>query len=314
MSQRPLVSVVMPAYNAEGFVADAIESVLAQDYRPLEVLVVDDGSTDATGDVVQAYGAPVRCLRRENGGPAAARNTALREAGGDFIAFLDADDLWHPGKLEVQAALLQARPDVGLCSARMSSFRSPEQVEWASLPAEPPVCPIPLRMLVMRNPISTSTVMARAEAVRQAGEFDEGIFGPEDWDMWRRIAQHWKVLSMGTVAAAYRQRAASVSGDARRMLANNRKVIRKSLRDNPRVPWHVRRRAWSYLHFDAAREYGLESRLRALWHTARSLAGWPAPLGREFCPALGRLRYAAAMLVRGWGRKDTRTLTEGSAP
>ncbi len=310
MNGQPLVSVVIPAYNAEDFVADAIDSVLAQSYRPVEVLVVDDGSTDATEEVVSAYDAPVRCLRRDNGGPAAARNTALRDAQGDYVAFLDADDLWHPRKLEVQVPILQSRPRVALCAGLMTAFSEPDQIEWHPLPAEPPVRPVSLRALVMRNLVNTSTVVARAEAVREAGEFDEDIFGPEDWDMWRRIVQHWPALNVRAVMAAYRQRERSVSGNVLRMLENNRQVVRKSLRDNPALPWHVSRRALSYLHFDAAKEYGLESRRRAFWHTARSLVGWPAPLGRECCPPLGRLRHAAAMLTRGWGPDDTEPMTK----
>src|SRR5215831_9228869 len=100
MSLRPEISVVIPAYNAEGCVGRAIESALSQTHRPIEVLVVDDGSLDGTSEVVASYPAPVRLLRKANGGPASARNLAAREARGDWLALLDADDSWLPEKLE----------------------------------------------------------------------------------------------------------------------------------------------------------------------------------------------------------------------
>ena len=110
----PVVSVVMPAYNAERFVDEALESVLKQSYQRLEVIVVDDGSTDGTAARVQAYGNPVRYLQQVNAGVGAARNRGLEAATGDYIAFLDADDLWRPEKLDVQLEIAARNPESGL--------------------------------------------------------------------------------------------------------------------------------------------------------------------------------------------------------
>lgn len=312
MNERPLVSVIMPAYNAQDFVADAIESVLAQGYRPLEVLVADDGSTDATARVVKAFGEPVRYLWRENGGPAAARNTALREARGDYIAFLDSDDLWHPRKLEVQVGLMESRPDVCISGGRKTHFRQVGEVEWAPLPEAPPTHAVPLEKILIRNRFSTSTVLARAEAVRRAGEFDEGIFGPEDWDMWRRILQGGAGLDLRAVLAAYRERDDSVSDNAARMLANNRKVLGKAFRDNPEMPRRRRLKAVSYMHLDAALEYGKGRRGRALAEVAKSFLLWPLPMGRANVRPLLRLKLTACLAIgRGAGRADEDILREG---
>ena len=106
MNQSLSISVVIPAYNAEGCVVRAVESVLAQSRPAMEVIVVDDGSRDATAAVAERFGPAVRVLRQANGGPAAARNHGVREAGGEWIAFLDADDAWLPQKLERQAEKL----------------------------------------------------------------------------------------------------------------------------------------------------------------------------------------------------------------
>ncbi|MFO7957702.1 MAG: glycosyltransferase family A protein [Candidatus Brocadiia bacterium] len=312
MSERPLVSVIMPAYNAEAFVGEAIESALAQGYRPLEVLVADDGSSDATARVVKAFGGPVRYLWRRSGGPAAARNTALRAARGDYIAFLDSDDLWHPRKLEVQLGLMEARPEVAICGTRMLKFRNRGGLTWEPVPPEPEVRPICGDSLLMRNRFSTSTVLARAEAVRRAGEFDEDIFGPEDWDMWRRILQGGCGLHLRAVLAAYRERDDSISDNAARMLANNRKVLGKAFRDNPEMPRRRRLKAVSYMHLDAALEYGKGRRGRALAEVAKSFLLWPLPLGRANVRSLLRLKLTACLaLGLGAVRTDGDIRSEG---
>jgi glycosyltransferase involved in cell wall biosynthesis len=119
--QPKLVSVIVPAYNAGMYLADALESVFAQDYRPLEVIVVDDGSTDDTRAVAMNY-SQVRYLHQNNQGPPAARNTGLSNCKGDLIAFLDSDDLWVPGRLSMQAAYLEMHPLVGCVIGRMKNF------------------------------------------------------------------------------------------------------------------------------------------------------------------------------------------------
>jgi glycosyltransferase involved in cell wall biosynthesis len=112
MRRGPLVSVVVPVYNGERFLGEALDSVLAQDYEPLELIVVDDGSTDASATVAESHG--VRVLKQNNRGVAAARNAALQASAGELIAFLDQDDLWLPEKLETQVSFLLEHAEVGL--------------------------------------------------------------------------------------------------------------------------------------------------------------------------------------------------------
>jgi glycosyltransferase involved in cell wall biosynthesis len=112
------VSVVIPAFNASAFVADAIESALAQTFRPWQIVVVDDGSTDGTADVVRGFGADVELVQRVNGGIGAARNSALERCTGTHIALLDADDIWAPAKIERQlAAMGESGADLAFCLA-----------------------------------------------------------------------------------------------------------------------------------------------------------------------------------------------------
>ena len=117
-----LVSCIVPVFNCERYLSETLDSIFAQTYRPLEVIVVDDGSTDATPVVAAAYGDRIRHLRHENVGPAATRNRGLRAAAGELVAFLDADDLWHADKLARQWARLQARPNVGVCLTYVQNF------------------------------------------------------------------------------------------------------------------------------------------------------------------------------------------------
>lgn len=121
MSHAPLISVVIPTYNAERFLAEAIESVHRQNYQPLEIIVIDDGSTDRTAEVAKSE-AHVWCWRQPNGGIGAARNAGVRAAQGELLAFLDADDLWTEGKLAAQLAVLRSRPEIDLVAGRVVQF------------------------------------------------------------------------------------------------------------------------------------------------------------------------------------------------
>jgi glycosyltransferase involved in cell wall biosynthesis len=151
----PLITVIIGAYNAERYLAEAIESVLAQTYRNLELIVVDDGSTDRTGEIAESYGDPVRCLRQANGGMAASRNRAIPEARGNYLAFLDADDRFPPNKLEQQLAVFEADPGLDIVYGHVTEFLSPDLDESArALLREPEhdvPWPTPNLMLVKRE-------------------------------------------------------------------------------------------------------------------------------------------------------------------
>jgi glycosyltransferase involved in cell wall biosynthesis len=128
----PLISCIVPVFNGERYLKEALDSVLAQTYRPIEVLVVDDGSTDATAAMVASYGTQVRAFWQPNAGPAAARNLGLGAARGEFVAFLDADDLWHTEKLTRQMARFRGRPELDLCVTHARNFWIPELEQEAA--------------------------------------------------------------------------------------------------------------------------------------------------------------------------------------
>jgi glycosyltransferase involved in cell wall biosynthesis len=129
--KNPLISCIVPVFNGELYLGEALESIFRQTYRPLEIIVIDDGSTDGTPAVAARY-KDVRYAKQANAGPAAARNTGIRETQGEFVAFLDADDLWHAEKLERQMARFQMRPQMGWCVTQVQHFWVPELKDEAA--------------------------------------------------------------------------------------------------------------------------------------------------------------------------------------
>jgi glycosyltransferase involved in cell wall biosynthesis len=130
-TQHPLVSVIIPTFNRAGYIIEAIESVLAQNYRPIEVIVVDDGSTDGTVEVISCFGTAIRYLEQPNQGASVARNMGIALAQGNYLAFLDSDDLWEFEKLTLQMATLAANPDAEAVMGQARQFFSPELAEEA---------------------------------------------------------------------------------------------------------------------------------------------------------------------------------------
>ena len=214
----PLVSVIMPCYNTARYIADAIESVLDQDYPNLELIVVDDGSTDSTRDVIAGYGSRLRLLEQQNQGAAVARNRGLSEARGDVIAFLDSDDLWLPGKLSAQVDYLEAHPDIGAVFSRWAewtpeasgSFPSPERVLSAHSPPAAPGAIVPERSgwlynrLLFSSLMHTITVVIRRETVQAVGLFDTELKRGQDYDYWLRLSRETEIHQLDVVHALYR--------------------------------------------------------------------------------------------------------------
>ena len=190
---RPTVSVVVPAYNREGTLPRTLDSVLAQTFEDFEVLVVDDGSADGTAAVAEAYAGRddrVRLLRQpKNAGVSAARNRGLREARGEFVAFLDSDDEWLPEKLARQVERFRQVPDdVGVVYCGVETVREGGAV-WTFVPEHRGDV---YGRLLVRNALhaGASCVVVRRSVVESAGFFDEGIPAIEDYEYWLRIARH----------------------------------------------------------------------------------------------------------------------------
>jgi glycosyltransferase involved in cell wall biosynthesis len=164
---KPLISVMIGVFNAAPYLGEAIESVLAQDYEPIELIVVDDGSTDGSGDVARGFPG-VRVVRQDNGGNGAARNRAVEEAGGSFYAFLDADDRFTPGKLNLQKAALDADPGLDMVFGHVREFLSPDLDEEARKTIRPPA-PEPMPWT------APNLMLIRRESFQRVGLFTTAV-------------------------------------------------------------------------------------------------------------------------------------------
>jgi hypothetical protein len=184
----PRVSVVIPAYNREKFVAQTVDSVLAQTYPDFEVIVVDDGSTDNTRAVLAHYGARIKYIYQENRGQAAARNKGLLASQGKYLLFLDSDDLIPPDKLELQVTLLEARPEFGLVYSGRQFINQAGEILGEVRPNKQGQL---LKDMLLRrlNLGTTGVVVVRRECFEKAGLFDESLRRGDDTDMWCRIAK-----------------------------------------------------------------------------------------------------------------------------
>jgi glycosyltransferase involved in cell wall biosynthesis len=227
-SHPGLVSVVIPCRNAERFLGAAIRSALAQTYAPLEVLVVDDGSSDGSREVAASFGDRVTLLTQPHRGGNAARNAGIARSRGEYILFLDADDLLGPTCAASRAHVLAAEPDVGLVAGWYREIdeagrlvpRVPERRRVTALPA--------FRQAVRRNWGPPVGWMFRREAYDRCGGFDPLLRSCQDWDFVIRVALRYRVAYVPEVEAFYRKVAGSVSSDPERMLTEARKLQRKN--------------------------------------------------------------------------------------
>lgn len=188
----------MPAYNAERFVMHALNSVFAQDYRPLEVLVVDDGSTDRTAERIQWYGDRVRYFYQDNAGPAAARNLAFSKMTGDFVTFLDADDLWHPAKLSRQMAEFEQWEDLDVSVCHVRNF-------WNGLPEDERVVFLKRQYEPVMAGIVLQAMLARRTIVDQIGSLDTSFRFGEDTDFYLRLKESGCMMLLMDEILGYRR-------------------------------------------------------------------------------------------------------------
>ena len=179
--RNPLISIIMPVYNGEKFIQDAIDSVFAQTVSDFELIVVDDGSTDATLAILEAYGDRLTVLRQQNSGHAAARNAAARISRGQWIAMIDADDLWHPEKLAQQLSVAD-NADVVYTAAL--NFEDSSRVDNTTFADGNCHNGDVFDQLVLDNFITHSSILMKRDAFLKSGGYDESLKTTCDWDLW----------------------------------------------------------------------------------------------------------------------------------
>lgn len=277
--QADLVSAVIPTFNYGHFVCAAVDSVLAQTYRPVEVIVVDDGSTDDTSERLRPYGDRIRYVYQRNQGLSAARNTGIAHARGAYVAFLDSDDIWHPQKLAVQMRYAAAHPEVGVIGTDRVAGTDPI-LPVVDLGAPAPTRPVSLDALVVKVDFCPSSVVVRRDCLDAVGPFDTELRSAEDRDMWIRIASRFPVARIGLPLCWYRLHANSMSRAAARMEEFQLRVLEKTFAGVGglgRRRW-LRRRAFGYAWYTHALMYRNAGCLGAACHRLlRSFAAWPLP-------------------------------------
>lgn len=282
----PRISIMIPTYNCGRFLGRAIDTALAQSYTDFEILVIDDGSTDNTRDVVARYGNKVRYFHQPNRGLSSARNLALSRATGEFVAYLDADDMWYPQKLEAQIAFLDAHKECGLVHSEVSVIDEDDKILHLRFNQETGrsfphgYCLIDL---LRRCHIQILTVLERRECLDRAGIFDERLAIAQDYHHWIKVAlQGFAIGYLPEPLGKYRWRRGSLMSSQRRLLGDFTKIYEILQNEHRLEETHgveIQRLVASQLYanqrqlayLERLECSGTEAR-RRLWHLVRQ---WP---------------------------------------
>lgn len=274
---EPLISIITPAYNAETTIVATIESVLNQTWKNWEMIIIDDGSTDNTHQTAASVHHPgIRLLQEKNKGVAATRNQGMKLAKGEYIAFLDSDDLWEPEKLASQIAFFQqADSSYGLVHSSYLEFD--EQGSYAPKPLQHcknlNISGEVHTDLIIHDFIATLTVMIKREVVENIGDFDLNFSGTEDWDLWIRIAEKYKVGYIDRSLARYRLNASGLSKNYTSFEGELKKVLDKYLTPSNVNPKQKRLALWLFhrhMTHGFARSGDFKRSLRHLLKTIQS--------------------------------------------
>lgn len=304
----PNVSVIIPAYNADRFIRDTLTTVAAQTYAAIEILVVDDGSTDNTAKIVSAFTAQdprIRLIQTRNGGVARARNIGLQEARGRYVAFLDADDLWHPEKIARQVAFMDEHAEDPRWAAVYTLHHVIDEHgvvldqgrEWSCSGY------MYARHLCMRFVGNGSTIMTLRTAAQAVGGFDPryadaGVGGCEDLDFEFKIAAQYRIGAINQFLVGYRRYAGNMSSDPVRMAQALCVVTEQCFQRGPSLPRSVQR--WARASAD---RYGF---LTLIGHMRLRLAAWYYFQMLKHDPSLAIIS-AATVALGVWKRLAVKT-------
>jgi glycosyltransferase involved in cell wall biosynthesis len=272
VSRPPLVSIVIPTYNSRDYLRSAIDSVLAQTVTDIEVIVVDDGSTDDTPAVTAGYGTAIRAIRQANQGVAMARNNGIAASRGRFLALLDADDTWLPRKLELQVEALRERSGFRGCTTAHYLVDASLEVFGTVRPTSDQVT---LAGLLLEGNVmgSVSSMLCERSLLERSGGFDPALSQCADWDMWIRLVRLGPFLTLQEPLVTYRWHGANMSLDPGLLERDSTRVLEKAFDSGELGPLQaVKRRAFGrnyttlaggYFHAGQYRE-GLRCVMRAL--------------------------------------------------
>lgn len=223
----PAISVIIPTYNYARFIGFCLESIFAQTYKDFEIIVVDDGSTDDTAEVLKKYEDKIHYIYQPNKGPAVASNAGIKVAKGEYIAFIGSDDLWLPDKLEDQVRVFNEDMKVGIVFSDASSFNENGIISKSILEEENICTGFCFERLFMGNYLIMSTVMIRKACLEKSGLFDEELSSVEDYDLCLRISAFYKIEFVDKILAMRRVHPSNISKNFCQLLDNEIRVIQK---------------------------------------------------------------------------------------
>ena len=262
----PKVSVVIPTHNRANYIAHAVESVLDQTFRDYEIIVINDGSTDNTQEVLKKFEDKIKLLHQENKGIAQTRNRAIQESTGEYIAFLDSDDYWMPEKLDQQVRILDTHPKVGIVYSRMPIVDK-QGNKIGMKPAGPSGRNF-RELLEIWGDLPTSTVMVRRSCFEKAGLFDTALHTMEDIDMWIRIARFYDIYEIeNKVLAFYRRHDHQVTNDKTKVYGGLVRIYKK-IYDYPEAPRDLMSKRIVKNQYLLAKEYYLRRNYKAAFADA----------------------------------------------
>ncbi len=255
-----LVSVIIPSYNSAAYLAEAIDSAFKQTFKNIEIIVIDDGSSDNTADIIKPYLNRIQYYKKQNAGPASARNVGLSHAKGDYVAFLDADDVWVPEKLEKQLKLIESNPAIGIvtCGEHQMDvngkvFDSTRYIQYKDKNEF-------LNQMLIKNMVGGgSCCVVRRKCFDRIGLFDENLRGTEDWDMWMRLAEEYEVASIAEPLFYARIVPNSVSSlqNSMKMFNNEIKLLDKVFSSNKSLSTTQKARSYAFRYLAVAKSLRL---------------------------------------------------------
>lgn len=277
------VSVIIPAYNSEKFIEEALHSLFEQKCPADEIIVIDDGSTDGTAAILEKYEKKISYHFQENRGLAAARNKGVHVSNCDYLAFLDADDLFHPEKIEVQKTFLDQHPEIDMVFSDFEYFggtllRRPIPESFRKGEGNM------LLDLFRYNCIAVPTVLMRRECFQEVGSFDESLLAVEDYDLWLRLVKRKRIGYVDRVLASVRIHPENMSKNADLMRDHEITVMNKAMEDNPHINdhySHLIREKRSGIYFETGYRHILGQRMKKarlnLIYAMKSRPFWMKP-------------------------------------
>lgn len=244
----PVISVIIPAYNAASTILETIDSVREQTFSDIEIIIINDGSTDQTLELLSTINdSRLKVISYENGGLSVARNRGISHARGEFLAFIDADDLWTPDKLQLQFEALQRHPEAGVAYSwthfmdeHGESFHSDKPIFFEGN--------VYGKLLVWNFIASGSNPLIKKQAIDSVGEFEPSVSGAADWDYWLRLAAHWPFAVVPKPQIFYRQSSSSMSSKVEFMEQCQLAVLERAFKQAPTELQYLKNQSMAYIY------------------------------------------------------------------